>query len=349
MACNIAKECLFLPHKHKQIVFMTYTSIEICAGAGGQALGLEQAGFEHLALVEVDGDACNTLRHNRPEWNVLEMDVKKYEASDFRGVSLFAGGVPCPPFSIAGKQLGNEDERDLFPEALRLIAECRPAAVMLENVRGFLSKKFDPYRASLVSTLEAMGYTGEWKLVTASDYGVPQLRPRAIYVGFKGDYFQYFQWPNRHKKPPTVGDILYDSMAADGWKGVGAWKEQANGVAPTLVGGSKKHGGADLGPSRARAGWQKLGVDGRGLADAPPPRDFEGLPKLTVPMASLIQGFPADWTFTGKKTASYRQVGNAFPPPVAKAIGLQIIAALERKHKVCKSGKVLELNFESTF
>ena len=117
-----------------------FTSVEICAGAGGQALGLEQAGFDHSALIEIDRNACNTLRYNRPNWNVVELDVKEFSAVDYRGVDLFAGGVPCPPFSIAGKQLGQNDERDLFPEALRLIEECEPKAILLENVKGLLSK-----------------------------------------------------------------------------------------------------------------------------------------------------------------------------------------------------------------
>ena len=112
-------------------------SIEICAGAGGQALGLEQAGFDHVALVEIEPPACATLRLNRPSWNVIEGDVHEFSASEYRGeVDLLAGGVPCPPFSVAGKQLGAEDERDLFPEALRLISECDPRAVMIENVKG---------------------------------------------------------------------------------------------------------------------------------------------------------------------------------------------------------------------
>ena len=123
-----------------------YTSIEICAGAGGQAIGLDQAGFQHVALVELEALACQTLRFNKPEWNVIEKDVKSFSAKQFIGIDLFAGGVPCPPFSIAGKQLGKDDERDLFPEALRLIKECLPKAVMLENVKGILSSKFENYR-----------------------------------------------------------------------------------------------------------------------------------------------------------------------------------------------------------
>jgi DNA (cytosine-5)-methyltransferase 1 len=110
------------------------TCLEICAGAGGQSLGLEQAGFSHVAAVEIDPDACETLRLNRPAWKVDQGDVHHFDGAPFRGVDLLAGGVPCPPFSIAGKQLGADDERDLFPQALRLVQECEPAAVMLENV-----------------------------------------------------------------------------------------------------------------------------------------------------------------------------------------------------------------------
>lgn len=112
---------------------MSYTSIEICAGAGGQAIGLEQAGFGHLALVEIEPLACNTLLLNRPKWSVFNKDVKDFSGKEYSEVDLLSGGVPCPPFSIAGKQLGQLDERDLFPEALRLVKECNPKVVMLEN------------------------------------------------------------------------------------------------------------------------------------------------------------------------------------------------------------------------
>ena len=304
-------------------------SIEICAGAGGQALGLEQAGFEHVALVEIDTHACATLRKNRPQWNVIEGDIKAFSADIYCDIDLFAGGVPCPPFSIAGKQLGSDDERDLFPEAVRLIRECNPKAVMLENVRGLFDPKFKEYRDSLESQIEEMGYKCFWELVNATHYGVPQQRPRTILVALKHEYANHFSWPlGVMAPPPTVGQLLYKEMASNGWMGAKEWSEQANGVAPTLVGGSKKHGGPDLGPTRARAAWAKLGVNGSSLANQPPEKDFEGMPRLTVQMAALVQGFPSDWEFVGKKTPAYRQVGNAFPPPVAKAIGGAIIKAL---------------------
>lgn len=308
---------------------MVLTSLEICAGGGGQALGLACAGFHHLALVENDRHACATLRANRPEWTVVEDDIHEFSAEDYHGeVDLLAGGVPCPPFSKAGKQLGRADERDLFPQALRLIAECEPRAVMLENVRGLLDPVFEDYRADVIGQLEAMGYEADWQLLHASNYGVPQLRPRAILVAIR-DGLGAFEWPDADpESAPTVGDALYDEMKALGWEGVKAWRKTAGTIAPTLVGGSKKHGGPDLGPTRARAAWATLGVDGRALADQPPAPGFVGMPRLTVGMTARLQGFPPSWTFAGGKTAAYRQIGNAFPPPVAEAVGREIRSVL---------------------
>ncbi len=321
---------------------MTLTSVEICTGAGGQALGLEHAGFKHLAVVEVDPHACATLRANRPEWGVTEMNLlHDWDASDYDCVDLLAGGVPCPPFSKAGRQLGADDERDLFPRALELARELRPKAVMLENVRGLLDPMFRQYREGVEWQLSEMGYTASWRLLNASDFGVPQLRPRVILVALKNELGP-FSWPEPDPElvAPTVGEALKDLMAANGWSGADAWAQQANTVAPTLVGGSKKHGGPDLGPTRARAAWLKLGVDGKTIAEEAPSRDFSGIPRLTVRMAARLQGFPDDWEFVGKKTNAYRQVGNAFPPPVAQAVGLQIRAALIQGLKPARGKKL---------
>ena len=313
---------------------MALTSIEICAGAGGQALGLEQAGFEHVSLVELDTAACQTLRINRNHWHVTEGDLRHYSAEKWTGVDLLAGGVPCPPFSKAGKQLGSEDERDLFPEAVRLVAECKPQAVMLENVRGLLDSAFDEYRAKIIADLKKLGYVAEWHLLNASDFGVPQLRPRVIFVALKKGAAEYFNWPLALiEPPPTVGEALFDLMAVNGWQGAKQWRERACDIAPTLVGGSKKHGGPDLGPTRAKKAWASIGVDGMGIANDAPEKDFIGMPRLTVRMAARIQGFPDHWQFSGKKTAAYRQIGNAFPPPVACAVGTKIQAALNAAAK----------------
>ncbi|MDP2322492.1 MAG: DNA cytosine methyltransferase [Gammaproteobacteria bacterium] len=305
-------------------------SLELCAGAGGQALGLERAGFDHEALVEIDAHACSTLRLNRPAWKVVEGDLARFDARPYRGVDLVAGGVPCPPFSKAGKQLGADDERNMFPQAIRVVDETRPKAVMLENVRGLLDPVFADYRQFIASQLQALGYWTDWHLFNAADFGVCQLRPRVVFVAIRHDLSSHFRWPApSFKLAPTVGSLLHDLMRVDGWRGADSWAQRANAIAPTLVGGSKKHGGPDLGPTRARAAWAALGVDGRGLADAPPSIDFVGMPRLTVRMCARVQGFPDDWQFSGKKTASYRQVGNAFPAPVAHAVGAQIAQAIE--------------------
>lgn len=308
---------------------MVQTSIELCAGAGGQALGLEQAGFQHRALVEVEAAYCKTLTLNRPAWNVVNADIQTFDARPFRGVDLLAGGLPCPPFSKAGRQLGQHDERNLFPAALRIIDECQPSAVLIENVRGFLDAVFEDYRRHLRVQLERLGYVTSWRLLNAADYGVPQLRPRVAIVALRPHFADRFRWPVPNPTPPpTVGETLVDLMAANGWPGARFWAKRAGEIAPTLVGGSLKHGGPDLGPTRARRAWAALGVEGRTLADAPPAPDFVGDPRLTVRMAARIQGFPDDWRFVGGKTVTYRQVGNAFPPPVARALGNALARAL---------------------
>lgn len=307
-----------------------YGVVEICAGAGGQSLGLESAGFDHVLAVEIDRDAAATLRLNRPDWAVHEGDVRAVTGLPISDIDLLAGGVPCPPFSVAGKQLGADDERDLFPEALRLVEELRPRAIMLENVKGLASSRFTHYRDAILARLAELDYEADWRLIHSSWYGVPQLRPRFILVAMKKPYMAHFRWPDPVDATVTVGAVLRDLMGEGGWKGARAWAGGANAIAPTIVGGSKKHGGADLGPTRARAGWLELGVDGRGVADGPPDATapIDAIPRLTLRMVARVQGFPDDWEFAGRKTSIYRQIGNAFPPPVAEAIGRQIHAAI---------------------
>ncbi|MCA1219919.1 DNA cytosine methyltransferase [Streptomyces sp. 8L] len=381
------------------------SSIEICAGAGGQAAGLHQAGFRHLALVEIDKHACATLRENikerSKEWGdpreiVVEMDVKDYwdspqlkalgldAESNSESLDLLAGGVPCPPFSHAGKQLGENDERDLFPVMLRLVDKLRPKAVMIENVRGIMDPKFDDYRRLIETTLggrldeaapDSLGYkVCGWEVLEASKFRVPQLRPRAILVAIRRDILGdlEFRWPEpTSPSPVSVAEALDESMAdrygkfegeeyaeaLKRWRGKAkaqAEKDGGNGgIAPTLVGGSKKHGGADLGPSRAKAAWEQLGVSGLGVANQhevcvakrSQERDLLGAagPMLTVKQAAIIQGFSPEWKFSGGKTAQYRQVGNAFPPPVAKAVGKQILQLLLAAKEKAESAKAAQL------
>lgn len=384
------------------------TSIEICAGAGGQAVGLHQAGFDHTALVEWDPHAVNTLRANVGNWpgwtaekaqKIDPMDVRAFLGSDLEkslnlnpgDLDLLAGGVPCPPFSLAGKRLGEDDERDLFPAALEIIKRLRPKAVMIENVRGILEPPefFIEYRIKILNSLRKAGYAVPkidfhqspkaqdiamrkvWRRLDAKDFGVPQLRPRAILVAIHEDALNEsphdFEWPaflradeatvfshlektmrercgdywelnqdGRHAKPgDRTGKNVYDDWYDAAEKAAAAGR----GVAPTLVGGSKKHGGADLGPTRAKRAWAAMNVDAMGLAndreDCTPERDLfrPAGPMLTVEQAAIIQGFPREWDFRGGKTARYRQVGNAFPPPVAEAVGRAIAAVLRPEYR----------------
>ncbi len=316
-----------------------YRFVEICAGAGGQSLGLELAGFEHELSVELDQDACATLRYNRPHWKVAVGDVASpgvWNPAEYAGADLLAGGVPCPPFTVAGKQLGATDERDLFAWAVELCAVVRPRALLLENVRGLSLPRFAAYRQRVLDRLAELGYVADWRLLHAADFGVPQLRPRFVLVAMPPADFAYFTWPEPQAQPATVGETLRDLMAANGWRGAAAWAKKANDIAPTIVGGSKKHGGPDLGPTRAKRAWREMGVDALGIADAAPPADapVSLLPKLTCEMVARLQGWDDAeylWTFTGRKTANYRQIGNAFPPPVARAIGERIRRALDHR------------------
>jgi DNA (cytosine-5)-methyltransferase 1 len=315
------------------------TTLELCAGAGGQALGYDQAGIEHAGLVELDKNACATLRINRPGWNVIEQDLNTFDGCEFKKVDIISGGLPCPPFSVAGKQLGIKDERNLFPAMIRLVDQIRPKAVMIENVRGILDAVFVDYRLYIRDQLKKLGYKTGWKLMNASEFGVPQLRPRVVFIGLREEYSEHFTWPEGNGlPPPTVGPTLYDLMAANGWTGVDAWRDQSDEIAPTIVGGSHKHGGPDLGPTRARKAWATLGVDGLGILDEAPGPHFVGMPRLTVRMVARLQGFPDDWKFYGKKTAAYRQVGNAFPPPFARAVAENLRACLTASRLVAVAG-----------
>lgn len=323
-----------------------FSLVEACAGAGGQSLGLHKAGFSHSLAIEIDETAADTLRSNLGVKVAVGdvADPSLWTPSAYEGVDLFAGGVPCPPFSAAGKQLGTSDERDLFAWAVEQVAVIRPRAVMLENVRGLAAPRFAAYRQRILDRLNVLGYVGEWKLLHSADFGVPQLRPRFVLVAMPASEMNFFHWPEPRFGPRvTVGDALHDLMAADGWTYAGAWRGAANDIGPTLVGGSKKHGGADLGPTRAKAAWARLAVDGRGIADSAPdhrsPSFSTTPPRLTIEMAARIQGWQADdrYEFSGRKTSQYRQIGNAFPPPVAEAIGRSIRAALNHEGTVRSS------------
>jgi DNA (cytosine-5)-methyltransferase 1 len=320
-----------------------FTSLEICAGAGGQALGLERAGFDPVILVENDAHTCATLRTNRPHWNVLESDLRPFTGADHPevlDVDLLSGGVPCTPFSVAGRQRGSSDERNLLEVAIWLASEVRPRAIMIENVPALLTDaKFEGSRSFVREMLDHLGYRFDWQILHSEDFAVPQRRPHSVLVALRPSEFDRFRWPEPVGPPPTVGEVLRDSMASRGWRGADAWASAANTIAPTIVGGSKNHGGADLGPTGAKRAWARLGINGISLGNEPPPADFlleygigkngrDGLPRITVEQVARLQGFSDDWVFIGGKTSRYRQVAQTLPPPVGEAVGVRIAAAL---------------------
>lgn len=304
--------------------------LELFSGAGGMSYGLEVAGFQQALSIDFDADAVATVRRNRPFWNVLNDDVRNFRGSNYRDIDLLAAGVPSSPFSIAGQRLGASQASDLLLETLRLIEQVKPSAIILENVSGLGAARFREYRTRIVEVLEGFGYFTDWRKIQAFEYGLPQMRPRLILVALLASRFRLFDWPAVVHPIQTVGQLLLPSMSADGWLGADAWSKRANGIAPTIVGGSRTHGGADLGPTRSKQAWLALGVDGRGVSDAPPGADapISLLPRLTNQMVAKIQGFDDAWIFEGKKTSVYRQIGNASPPPVFASIGSAIARAL---------------------
>ncbi|RFU42347.1 DNA (cytosine-5-)-methyltransferase [Actinomadura logoneensis] len=322
-----------------------FRSLEICAGAGGQALGLEQAGFTPVMLVEIDPKACATLRANRPRWHVEQMDLTEFVGADHRevlDVDLLAGGLPSGPYTPAAGQLGSADPADLLRHAIWLTSEIQPRALLLENVPSLLTEeKFEDSRKFVMDELEHMGYAFEWKILDAQNFGVHQRRPYSVLVAMRPDDLTHFSWPEPTGGADTVGNVLWRSMGSRGWEGAAEWRHIANEVAPTIIGGSSNRGGADLGPTGSKNTWARLGVDGKSLADDVPgpdfvlrfedaPEDRSGLPRLTVDQVAVLQGIPDDWTIIGRKTARFRQIGHALPPAMARELGDSIATALSR-------------------
>nr|WP_241741273.1 DNA cytosine methyltransferase [Streptomyces sp. L2] len=309
--------------------------MEICAGAGAQALGLERAGFDPVVLIDSKADACFTIDLNRPGWDVICMDVVQFRPNlrpDVSGVDLVSGGLPRVKSLATVGRTEDTDERRVLRAAVTLACEIKPKAVLFENVPDLVAgTEFQADRAWIERELGQVGLRSTWKVLNAGDFSVPQNRKSGFLVALREPYFSRFSWPEPSGSPaPTVGQVLGPSMLADGWPGAPRWIERADRLAPALVGGSDRRGGADLGPTGSKRAWAALGVNGTSLGDSPPGPDFpvDEDPRLTVEQAALIQAFPTTWRFSGGKTSRYRQVGHAMPPPLATAVGLAIATAL---------------------
>ncbi|WP_328721481.1 DNA cytosine methyltransferase [Streptomyces sp. NBC_00247] len=310
-------------------------SVEVCAGAGGLALGLEGAGFEPVLLLDRNPVACETLRLNRPSWQVLEMDLLDFDPVEHRetyDVDLLAAGLPRVKSNATTVRTESVEEIRLLEAAILLAHSIQPRAVLVENVPGLVdSPDLRATREFAHKELEHLGYRLAWFVVNAADFGVPQDRKQGVMVALKERYFDHFVPPAPTvRSHVSVGRALARSMRSRGWPGADAWAADAMAVAPTLVGGSDKRGGADLGPTGTKKAWERMGVNGGALADEVPGPDDSptGLVKLTVGQAAVLQAFPEEWRFAGRKTAHYRQIGHASPPPVGTALGRAIAAAL---------------------
>lgn len=304
------------------------STVELSAGAGGFALGLERAGLVPALLLATDRDSIATLRNNRPEWvsehgnpNNLELPRADVLVADLHSDSVSeASGNP--------RRLALSQQLD---DVVAAAARTDARAIIVQGVRSIASSRF---RADLEEFRHSLGerrYATDWRVVNASQYGVPQLRPRFMLVALRQDTFRRFDWPPPSAVVPSLGSTLLPLMGEEGWVGASDWAKAATGLAPTIIGGSRRHGGADLGPTRSKQAWLGLGIDPRGVAisapDAGTPKSV--LPRLTNEMLAAIQGFPSDWAFSGSRTSVFRQVARSTPPPVAEAIGTAIALALK--------------------
>ncbi len=320
------------------------TTVELCAGAGGMAIGLERAGFDHVALVESDPHAAATLRKNRPDWTVLEDDLKTIDFTPYQSldIDLVAGGLPCQPYSSEGFGLGKDDPRDLLPEGVRVVAEIRPRGFWFENVEGLLHQKHSDHIANALRGFQKLGYRTEIHRVSASDYGVAQVRRRVLIIGLRDDIADAFRLPPAFPgRRANIGDILLDLMAANGWTGAHEWARQRREHPVVNRDGDFIAYGAQAttvvtGRGKRRRNEQEvqlaMGFDATGVPEYAPTQEEgskEGfMPPLTLRMRARIQDFPDDWEFVGGKQATARQIGNAVPAKLAQAVGLSLIAAM---------------------
>lgn len=324
-----------------------HTDIELFAGAGGLALGLEQAGFDGLAYVEINGDACETLRRNRSNWNVIEGDVHGIDFRQYDGqVDLVSGGFPCQAFSMAGKRLGFGDIRGtLFAEVIRCANETHPKMLLMENVKGLLSHDGGRTFETIRHEVEKAGYSLQWEIMNASYHGVGQARERIVMIGIRDDLSGKisFEYPEPGDRQTTLRDALdgvpdspgvsYSEKKAKVLDLVppgGCWVDLPQDIAREYMKSSYDSPGGKRGMAR-RLSWDRPCLT---LTTSPSQKQTERCHPdetrpLTVREYARVQSFPDDWEFAGGIGSQYRQIGNAVPVEMARRIGVQIIKALD--------------------
>lgn len=331
------------------------TTIELFAGAGGLALGIERAGFHTIALNEFDADACATLRRNKPYWNVIEGDVAKISKLDLEeffsikkgDLDLLSGGAPCQAFSYAGKKLGLEDARGtLFYHYATFLTKLQPKIFLFENVRGLLSHDHGKTYRVMTDIFEQAGYTIQKEILNAWDYGVPQKRERLITIGIRDDIKDkiHFEFPKAHDYKPVLRDVLLDCPKSEGtpyspYKTKifelvppgGYWKDIDPAIAKEYMKSCWDMGGGRTGILR------RMSLDEPSLTVLTSPSQkqtdrchpLEPRP-FTIRENARCQTFPDEWEFMGSIGSQYKQVGNAVPVNLAYDVGLKIKEALEQ-------------------
>ncbi|EFB2839459.1 DNA (cytosine-5-)-methyltransferase [Escherichia ruysiae] len=336
-----------------------YTVLELFAGAGGMALGLEKAGLKSVLLNEIDSHACKTLRKNRPEWNVVEGDVSQVDFTPYRNtVDVLAGGFPCQAFSYAGKKLGFEDTRGtLFFEFARAAKEINPKVLLAENVRGLLNHDDGRTLETIKNIITDLGYTlFEPRVLKAIFYKVPQKRERLIIVAVRNDLADGidYEWPSSYNKILTLKDALkkgelYDSDVpeSEGQKYPkrkaeilsmvppgGYWRDLPEDIQKEYMLKSFYLGGGKTGMAR-RLSWDEPSLT---LTCAPAQKQTERChPEETRPLTvreyARIQTFPDEWVFEGPMSAKYKQIGNAVPVNLSFAVGKSVVHLLDKINK----------------
>ncbi|MGY3776312.1 DNA cytosine methyltransferase [Helcococcus sueciensis] len=333
-----------------------YKSIELFAGAGGMALGIEQAGFENILSIEIDKDACKTLRENRPNWNVLEGDINEIAKKgisnyvNYQGeIDLIAGGVPCQAFSYAGKGKGFADTRGtLFYPMSIIIEDVKPKTFILENVKGLTTHDNGRTLETMIEIFENIGYTIFWNVLNSWDYDTAQKRERLIMIGIRNDLYENqifdYNYPEKQEYKPVLKDILKDVPESIGRKYSdkkysimklvpqgGCWIDLPEDVAKEYMKGSYYLGGGKRGVAR-RMSWDEPSLT---LTTAPDMKQTERChPDETRPFTvreyARIQSFPDYWKFSGGMTSQYKQIGNAVPVNLAKYVGLSLVKYLNQ-------------------
>ncbi len=337
-----------------------YSVLELFAGAGGLAIGLEKAGLKCTALNEIDKWACQTLRINRPTWKVLEGDIRAFEFSEYHNkVDVVTGGFPCQAFSYAGKKLGLDDARGtLFYEFARVVQQVNPTICIGENVRGLLSHDKGKTLQGMISILDEIGYkVVPVKVLKAIYYRVPQKRERLILVGIRKDIDLDFKYPKPHKKIYNLKDALkkgelfdtdvpdsvgakypaYKKQVLDMVPPKGYWRDLPVEIQKEYMGGSFYLGGGKTGMAR-RIGWDEPSLT---LTCSPAQKQTERChPDETRPFTvreyARIQTFPDEWEFAGSMAQQYKQIGNAVPVNLGEELGYAVINFLNEYYSLSK-------------